>query len=135
MAQPAPTHFNIVCNACFTRFAVSAKAKSARCPGCTEPWQTGDIALARGAGLSSVRTAGVVHVQPGAHFRGRSVYGASGMYVEGRVEASACSGGAIVHLAPGARWRGDMRAESLVVEDGAIIEGGFFEIRPHTDAA
>jgi hypothetical protein len=51
----------------------------------------------------------------------------TGVDIAGVLSAKVSTFGCI-KLAPSARVRGDCEARSLVVEEGAVIEGGFYRI-------
>ena len=118
----------IHCVACGFDFQVSARALTMRCPRCTVPWTVGDMIVSRGCSTSSVQTVGTIHVEHAAYFKGRTLYASHELYVDGKVDATSGGGGDVVHLSHRSRWKGDVRARRLVVEPGAIIEGGYFQV-------
>jgi cytoskeletal protein CcmA (bactofilin family) len=87
-----------------------------------------DDLTVRDHGYSSrLSTCGKVTVERKAKAVTRSVEACDGVDVLGILEAKVHSHGA-VYVAAGARMKGDCEAQSLVVERGAVIEGGFFRI-------
>lgn len=121
---PRPVH----CAACGTSFSVPARAVSFRCPKCTAPYSVDDVVVSHAQWNGAIQTDGCVHIALGAHYRARSLHVTEHLYVEGVVDSANAACGGTAHLASSARWRGDCRAARLVVEEGAVIEGGYFEI-------
>jgi hypothetical protein len=127
MPQPLPPR-PVHCAACGTSFAVSARAVSFRCPKCTAPYSVSDVVVSHAQWNGAIQTDGCVHIAPGAQYRARSLHVTEHLYVEGTVESNSAACGGTAYLTTTSRWKGDCRAAKLVVEAGAIIDGGFFEI-------
>lgn len=102
---------------------------SLRCPRCTTPLAIGDVALRVGVCAATIRAVGRVLVERAARYVGVQVVATTGIDVEGTLESDAWCGGT-VRLGPAARWKGACRARALVVEEGAVIEGGHFSVGP-----
>ena len=131
---PAPKH-TVRCSACDHRFDVSPKALTLRCPRCTAPMSIGDVVLTAGACCSMIQAVGQVFIGPFARFKGRVLRATGAMRVEGRVETSEASCGETFTLVSGSRWKGNCRAPRMIVEEGAVIDGGFFRVGENRDSA
>ncbi len=107
-----------------------AAARTASCPVCYKGIVLDDLAVREGAGMSSrLATCGKVTIHKKARAVTRHVEAGAGVEVDGVLEAKVNSGGTVV-VGAKARVKGDFSAPSLVVEEGAVIEGGFFRIGP-----
>ncbi|MCX5689695.1 MAG: polymer-forming cytoskeletal protein [Planctomycetota bacterium] len=124
----APNERKVTCYQCGREIVVPAAARTASCPLCYKGIVLDDLAV-KDAGSYTGRlvTCGTVTIHSRARTVTRSVEAGKGVHIEGVLEAKVCSGGTIT-ISPGARVKGDCEARSLVVEAGAIIEGGFFRI-------
>jgi cytoskeletal protein CcmA (bactofilin family) len=124
----APGDRKVTCYHCGKEIVVPAAARTASCPLCYKGIVLDDLAV-KDAGSYTGRlvTCGSVTIHSRARTVTRSVEAGRGVHIEGVLEAKVCSGGTI-KISPGARVKGDCEARSLVVEAGAIIEGGFFRI-------
>ncbi len=118
----------VTCYQCGREIIVPAAARTASCPLCYKGIVLDDLAV-KDAGSYTGRlvTCGTVTIHSRARTVTRSVEAGKGVHIEGVLEAKVCSGGTVT-ISPGARVKGDCEARSLVVEAGAIIEGGFFRI-------
>lgn len=128
-AKPSSPLRQVRCYACGHAFGVGAKAVTARCPECTKHLNLRDVVIKRGAMLSRVETCGRIVVARKASLNAQRIVAGEGILVEGRCDADAVSGGT-VRLARRARWKGDCAAPAIVVEPGALIEGGRFSVTP-----
>lgn len=115
------------CYACGHAFGVGHKALTARCPRCAKGLNLRDITIERGCSLSSVETCGRLRIGRRATLLAKSIVAVGGVTVEGRLEGSVTCRGT-VRIGKRARWKGDCAAGALVVEPGALIEGGRFRV-------
>lgn len=124
----APNERKVTCYQCGREIVVPAAARTASCPLCYKGIVLDDLAVKdSGSYTGRLVTCGTVTIHSRARTVTRAVEAGKGVHIEGVLEAKVCSGGTI-SIAPGARVKGDCEARSLVVEAGAIIEGGFFRI-------
>lgn len=91
------------------------------------PLAIGDVRLSTGVCAAAIRVVGGVFIERAARYLGRQLVATAGMVVDGTIESDARCGGT-VRLGPYSRWKGSCRALSLVVEEGAVIEGGYFSV-------
>lgn len=125
--KPPPERF-VLCYHCKAEIAVPAAARTASCPACYKGIVLDDLAVREGAGMAGrLSTCGKVKVHKKARAVTRQVEAGAGVEVDGVLEARISSGGTLVVGSKG-RLKGDCTAPSLVVEEGGIIEGGFFRI-------
>lgn len=119
----------VVCYHCRGEIAVPAAARTASCPSCYKGIVLDDLSVREGGGGMSGRlyTCGKVTIHKKARAVTRQVEAGGGVEVDGVLEAKVNSGGTVV-VGAKARVKGDCSAPSLVVEEGAVIEGGFFRI-------
>ena len=119
----------IDCYHCGHGLDVSGRAMSTTCPECNRGLVIEDVRIKGYTAVHMIETCGrlvipkrkqvVVQAHVVAH---------AGIEVEGVLECEqAISQGPVV-LGPRAVWTGDLRAPSLMVSEGAKIEGGFFAI-------
>lgn len=134
MPQPLPPR-PVHCAACGTSFTVSARAVSFRCPKCTAPYSVSDVVVSHAQWNGAIQTDGCVHIARGAQYRASSLHVTEHLHVEGKVESNSVACGGTAYFAATAHWKGDCRAATLIVEEGAIIEGGYFEIGASRSAA
>ena len=78
---------------------------------------------------TKVQTCGQIVVPARCRLVARLVDCGSGIHVRGCVEAAQVTSGKPVFLASTAVWRGDLTAPAVVVEAGAVISGGCFQVR------
>jgi len=125
--KPTPERI-VLCYHCKAEIAVPAAARTASCPTCYKGIVLDDLAVREGAGMAGrLSTCGKVTIHKKARAVTRHVEAGAGVEVDGVLEAKVNCGGTLVVGAKG-RIKGDCNAPSLVVEEGGIIEGGFFRI-------
>ena len=115
------------CYHCRADIKVAAAARTASCPQCFKGLVLDDLTVRDSSYNSKLMTCGKVTVEKKAKAVSRSVEACEGVEILGTLEAKIHSHGA-VYVGPGGRMKGDCEAQSLVVEPGAVIEGGFFKI-------
>lgn len=133
MARPHTT-YNARCYACGQTLEVSVRAQSARCPACAKGLNLPDIIIRRGASLMAggagagrTQTCGTVQVRRKARLRASLVEAGAGVQVLGELIADVATAGPM-HIGPYGRFKGACRASALIVDLGARIEGGYFNI-------
>ena len=117
----------VLCYHCKRNVRVPLMARSSSCPMCFKGLTLDDLQVRANGFSGRLNTCGKVTVEKKARAVTRSVEVSSGIDVLGSLEAKLTSFGP-VYFGPGARMKGDCQAPSLVVELGAVIEGGFFRI-------
>lgn len=102
---------------------------STSCPECNRSLVIEDVLVKGYMGVNSLETCGRLVIPKRKHVVVQShVVAHAGIQVDGRLECEqAISRGPVV-LGPKANWIGDLRAPSLVVSSGAVIQGGYFSI-------
>jgi cytoskeletal protein CcmA (bactofilin family) len=84
----------------------------------------GGSALYPGGGHGPLATCGRIVIEPGGRVTSRAVQAAEGVEIHGNVTANlSCQGS--VFIGAGSTFRGTCKAGSLVVEEGAIVQGEF----------
>ncbi len=121
------------CYACLHQFQVGPTAHTARCPACTKHLNLRDVVVRRPAMIGRVETCGRVIVARRASLHAQTLIAGGGIEVDGRCQADAVCHGP-VRLTRRARWSGDCAAPSIVIEPGAVIERGRFQISAGRDA-
>jgi cytoskeletal protein CcmA (bactofilin family) len=102
---------------------------STTCPECNRALVIEDVKVKGYTAVHMLETCGKLvipkrkHVVVQAH-----VVAHAGIVVDGRLECGQAISQGPVMLGPKADWRGDLRAPSLVVAQGAKIQGGYFSI-------
>lgn len=126
MPQPAAQRA-IQCYLCRRRFDISARAMTVSCPGCSRQLKVEDIVITNTQSYTRLQTCGRIVVKPKGRIIADLVEAHEGIEVRGVMEAKAVRSGP-VFIGPRAKWKGDCRATSLVVESGAVVQGGNFVI-------
>jgi len=131
MAAPAkPRSVGILCYHCGHSFSVAAKAASSSCPGCNRRVVVEDVVIKQLTPVSRVQTCGRLVVRRKGSVIAELVQALGGVEVLGSLDARVESGGPVI-IGPAARWKGDCRAPSLDIREGARIEAGEFAV-PHS---
>lgn len=115
------------CFACGGEILATAKAVSARCAGCGRSVSLQDVIVRGAQRLGKVQTCGRLIVEKRGKLIASSIDAAEGVEVQGAIEAKVSTLGTVT-LGPKAKWKGDCRAAGVVVQPGAVIEAGRFEI-------
>ena len=117
----------VQCYLCRRRFEVGARAQSTSCPGCNKPVIVEDIIVKQLKPVKRVQTCGRIVVQKKGRIISEFVEAHEGIEVLGVLQADVISGGPVI-IGAKARWKGDLRAPSLEIKQGARIEGGRFSV-------
>jgi cytoskeletal protein CcmA (bactofilin family) len=119
---------DVMCYHCQAVFAIGGKALSATCPNCYKRVTLHDLVF-RGEHLGQrVQTCGIVFVDYSGRVNAPVVEATEAVEVLGQLDARAVTSLGHVVIGASARWKGDCKAKVLVVQDGATIDGGFFQI-------
>jgi hypothetical protein len=123
----APSTRAVLCYHCNKTIDVPSAARTASCPKCNKGIVLDDLRVKDAGWAGKLTTCGKVTVDRKARAVTRSVEAGSGVDVNGVLEAKVQSGGTIT-LASTSRVKGDFSAPTMVIQPGAVIEGGFFRI-------
>lgn len=125
---------SVVCYHCQRVIDVGVKALTASCPLCSKRVVVQDIIVKAELVDREIRTCGSVVVERKARLACNLLEASGSIEVLGEIDAAVISH-SHVFVGAKARWRGACRAPFLVVEPGAQILGGRFEIVPQNAAA
>lgn len=115
------------CYCCGHEQEVSPRAVTVRCPKCTKGLNLGDIIVQKGFTGAKAQTCGTVQVRRKARLLASAVEASAGVQVLGALEGNVVTAGPM-HIGPYGRFKGNCKAHSLIVDQGARIDGGYFEI-------
>lgn len=124
---PVPEEQTCRCFACGGDFVASTRAVSARCPHCGRSVALQDIVITGPRWMGTVQTCGRVIVERKGKLVASLVETGAGVAVLGAIEARVVSQGFVLLGAKG-KWKGDCRAVTILMEPGAQVDGGKFEI-------
>ncbi len=127
------TQRSVRCYRCQAPFAASARAIVLTCPHCYQRVHIEDVVIRGNHHANSVETCGRILVAPRGWLMAGVVIAADGIEVLGRLHAKYVQSGP-VFLGAGASWRGSLLAPSIVIEPGAAVEDGLFDIGPQHSA-
>lgn len=122
-----PIH--VYCYYCGRRIEIGRRTMSTPCPGCHKTVLVEDIVVKGYTGVHNIETCGRLIVRRRGHAVAKHrVVALAGIEVQGKLhcEQALCSGQ--VMISAKGEWRGDLKANSLVVESGATINGGWFKV-------
>jgi Polymer-forming cytoskeletal len=119
----------IACYHCHHEFDIGTHAKTGSCPKCSKRLLLEDVVVKALEAVRRIQTCGKVIVQKKGRVIAQLVEAKEGVFVEagGILEANVVSGG-LVKISSKATWKGDCRAPRVVIEDGCLINGGYFEV-------
>lgn len=126
----------VQCYHCRRFFDVPARAMSIGCPWCYKRVGLDDLTIKGVCWTSKIQTCGRVVVRPRSTLVAPLIEASQGIDVHGSCEGTLVTGGRI-YVGPKARVRGSLRAPSIVVEKGGVIDGAMVRIavaRPEADA-
>lgn len=115
------------CYHCAHSFAAPVKAINATCPACCKRLTLSDVVVKGMHASRRVETCGIVFVEKKSQLSAGDVFGGEAVEVLGELKGNVRTAGHVV-IGRKAKWSGDCEAPLLVVEAGAVIEGGFFRI-------
>lgn len=123
----AHTVYTATCYRCGERFDVGVRAVTVRCPKCCQGLQLQDVIVLKGFNGSKAQTCGTVQVRRKARLVASTVEAGAGVQVLGSLAGNVTTAGPM-HIGPYGRFKGDCKAAALIVDYGARIDGGYFEI-------
>jgi len=115
------------CYHCAHAFEAPIKAINATCPACCKRLTLTDIIIKGQHASRRVETCGIVFVEKKSQLAAADVFGGEAVEVLGELKGNVRTAGHVV-IGRKAKWTGDCEAPLLVVEAGAVIDGGFFRI-------
>lgn len=117
----------VSCYHCRRLFDAPGKAISISCPWCYKRVGLDDMTFSGTCWTSKVQTCGKVVVRRKSTLVAPLIEASEGIDVFGAAEGTLVTNGR-VYVGPKGRVKGDVRAPSLFIEKGAVVEGGFFRI-------
>jgi hypothetical protein len=129
MARAPGPQIEVICYHCGTVIETSARTKSTSCPGCHKPVLVEDIVIKSYIGLTNIETCGRLIVQRrGCAVAQNRIVAHGGIEVKGRVQCVQALTAGQTLLTKQAEWTGNLNAQSLIVEQGAVINSGHFKV-------
>jgi len=119
----------VLCIHCRVTMHVAQKAESMTCPHCYKRQTVRDVVVDTDRTGGRVETTGILFIKRKGRVWAPGVRAGDAVEVLGELKADVVSHGHVV-IGETARWRGDCKANILIVEDGARIDGGYFCIDP-----
>lgn len=126
----------VQCYHCRRFFDVPARAMSISCPWCYKRVGLDDLTIKGVCWTSKIQTCGRVVVRPKSTLVAPLIEASQGIEIHGSCEGTLVTGGRI-YVGSKARVRGSLRAPSIIVEKGGVIDGAMVRIsvaRPEQDA-
>lgn len=109
--------------------------RSTVCPHCARHVNLDDLVASKKQHVAgTLATCGRLVVEEKSSLTMRSVAAIEGAEIRGSIEGSVSTPSNVI-IGPNARVKGNLSASSIVIEAGAVVEGGFFEIRPRAAPA
>jgi hypothetical protein len=108
---------------------VPVAARSASCTSCFKGLILDDLWVRESGYSGRLITCGRITVDRKARAITRTVQASGAVEILGALEANVTSHG-MIYVGSSGRVKGDCEARELVVEAGAIIDGGYFKIGP-----
>jgi len=125
----------VYCYLCGHPIQVGGRTMSTSCPGCNKPVIVEDIVVKDYRGVVKLETCGKLIVKRRGRVSAQQrVVAHEGIEVEGVLHCKQALTAGKVWIGPKAEWRGDLQAPTLIVEEGAKLERGYFEV-PHDPVA
>lgn len=125
----------IVCLYCEKPQSISKKAMSVTCKFCHKALKLQDVAFKTFESRRSIETCGIVTVEKKANVTATEKVNCGGLVVRGKLKGNVISRGPVL-VGPEAEIKGDVKAPTLAVGAGAILNGkyqiGQREDRPPT---
>jgi predicted RNA-binding Zn-ribbon protein involved in translation (DUF1610 family) len=124
----------VLCVHCRLTMHVAQKAESMTCPNCYKRQTVRDVVVDTDRTGGRVETTGILFIKRKGRVWAPGVRAGDAVEVLGELKADVVTHGHVV-IGETARWRGDCKANILIVEDGARIDGGYFCIDPTGELA
>lgn len=115
------------CYHCGLRFDVPTAAMTSSCPRCSRHLGVRDLVIGGTHWAGALQTCGRLWIRARGRAGGNVAVAGLGARIEGTLDGPLLAGGA-VEIASTATIRGGVIAPALVIEDGARILGGSFEV-------
>jgi len=122
---PPEDRTTITCLYCEKAQEVSRKAKSVTCKFCYKSLKLEDLPFSKYEARRTVETCGVVIVEKKGSLIADRVH-CGGLVVRGKVRGNVTSRGSVL-VGPEAELKGDVKAPSIAVGAGAVLDG-FYNI-------
>jgi len=119
MAREQKTR-SVQCPRCGTAFEVAQAAMSMLCPGCHIHVRTEDVRVKGFTAITEFHTAGDAVIEKASHLT--AVVRVTNIEVKGEIRGPVFARGRVV-LRKTAKVTGDIKAQSLAVEAGAVLVG------------
>ena len=113
----------VQCYHCGAQFEISARAMTVSCPKCYKKLLVEDVVVKTAQGVTKLQTCGRIIIEKSGRVTAKLVEAHQGIEVHGIIEGKVLSGGPVV-MGEKCRWKGDCRAPSLEIAQGARITGG-----------
>ena len=111
------------CYLCGHAFEVSARAMSTTCSGCNKAIKIEDLVIKSYMPVNDVQTCGRVKVTKRGRIVARTIRAGDGITCEGSIEGRIETDGDL-ELGAKSAWKGgELQSRSLVVKDGATLNG------------
>lgn len=128
MARAKKSQF-VHCYFCGHLIDAGPRTMSTVCPGCNRKVLVEDVVVKGYTGVVNLETCGKLIVLRRGHAAAQNrIVALAGIEVKGRLHCIHAFTAGRTTIGSKAEWRGDLQALSLVVEPGAVIEGGRFKI-------
>jgi len=127
MAKSTKTHY-VYCYLCGHRFEVGRRTMSTSCPKCSRPLIIEDLEIRNYQGVINVETCGRLIVKRrGNVIATNRVVAWGGIEIQGKLQCSEALTAGLALIGSRSEWKGDLKAGSFLVKDGAKIHGGHFQ--------
>ncbi len=127
LTTPGARMRSVACVHCFAPFSVPARAMVLTCPACYKRVQVADVIIDRDERFASIESGGTIAIGQAARVAADRVAAGMLLRIDGHLSARDVVAGR-VELAAGATFSGNLRAGSVVISPGALIEGGAFRV-------
>jgi len=117
----------VQCYHCRRRFEISPRAMTVSCPGCNKAILVQDVIVKTVQSVTKLQTCGRIVVHPKARVIADLVEAHQGVEVKGVLEAKLVKSDHVV-IGPKAKWKGDCRALTVRIDQGAIVHQGAFAV-------
>lgn len=122
-----PTQRTVRCYHCEHLHAISSRATRVSCPKCAKSLLVQNVTIRTTEGWSHFKTCGKVIILSKGKLVAKTIEAHGGVEVRGGLDTQSYVGGPVV-LKKSATWRGDCAAPSVIVDAGARVISGMFNI-------
>jgi len=128
MSKVSEVH-EVICYHCSRTIKVSGMTRSTSCPGCFKRVIIEDLVVPTYHAVINVETCGKLIVPKGGRvIVQKRVIALSGIEMEGKLQCQEAITARHVLIGAKAEWKGDLRAGSLDIKQGAKIDTGHFVV-------